>query len=99
MSDNEQLRRELEQYIAHYHATDVGDATDAQVVGADEGGTDEDTLLQQLTQAVNPHPQYLGDEGQGTGTSSTPSSSLPVGDALNEPGFDEAMTEWFNNMS
>ena len=100
MSDNEQLRRELEQYIAHYHATDAGDVTEAQVVGADEGGTDEDTLLQQLTQAVNPHPQYLGDEGQGTGTSSTPAPNTAPTTGLNwGPDGDEQLTNWLNNMS
>lgn len=96
MSDNEQLRRELEQYIAHYHATDVGDATEAQVVGADEGGTDEDTLLEALTGAVNPDPQYLGDEGQGQGTNNNP----PPTTGLNwGPDGDEQLTNWLNNMS
>ena len=98
MSDNEQLRRELEQYIAHHHATDVGDLTDAPVVGTDGEGTDEDTLLQQLTQAVNPHPQYLGDEGQGA--SSTPATNTPPTPGLNwGPDGDEQLTAWLNNMS
>lgn len=96
--NNEDVRRELEQYIAHHHATDVGDATEAQVVGTEEGGTDEDTLLQQLTQAVNPDPQFLGDEGHGTGTGAT--KTTPPTPGLNwGPDGDEQLTNWLNNMS
>ena len=89
MNANEDLRREMEAHLNNQQATNMGDATDAVVVSSDE--EDEDTLLEAMTSAVN--PQYLGDDGTQTGT---PSSSLPVGNALNEPGFDEAMTEWFN---
>ena len=100
MSYNDDLRKELEQHLNNQHATDVGDVTDALVVSADEGEADEDTLLQQLTQAVNPDPQYLGDEGQGTGTSSTPATSTPPTPGLNwGPDGDEQLTAWLNNMS
>lgn len=96
MNANEDLRRELEQYIAHHHATDVGDLTEAPVVGTDEGEADEDTLLEALTGAVNPHHQYLGDEGQGTGTSNNP----PPTTGLNwGPDGDEQLTAWLRNMS
>ena len=90
MSDNEQLRRELEAYIAHHHATDVGDVTDAPVVGTDGEGTDEDTLLEAITGAVN--PQFLGDDGtQPTTKGSPPSMGLNWGS-----GGDDALTRWFN---
>ena len=102
MSDNEQLRRELEAYIAHHHATDVGDVTDAPVVGTDgEGEADEDTLLEALTGAVNPEPEYLGDEGGGSGSAATPPTSTPpTGTSLNAGvEGDAALSSWFNNMS
>jgi hypothetical protein len=87
--NNEDVRRELEQYIAHHHATNVEGVTDAVVASPEE--EDEDALLEAMTRAVN--PRFLGDDGTQTGT---PSSSLPVGDALNNAELDDAMTEYFN---
>ena len=92
MNANEDLRREMEAHLNNQQATNMGDVTEAQVVEAAGGGAEEDPLLEAMTQAVN--PRFLGDDRTQTGT---PSSSLPVGNALNEPGFDEAMTEYFNN--
>ena len=98
MNANEDLRREMEAHLNNQQATNMGDVTEAQVVGTDEGGTDEDTLLQQLTQAVNPDPQYLGDEGHGTGTGAT--KTTPPTTGLNwGPDGDEQLTNWLNNMS
>lgn len=98
MSANEDLRREMEAHLNNQQATNMGDVTEAQVVGTDEGGTDEDTLLQQLTQAVNPHPQYLGDEGHGTGTGAT--KTTPPTTGLNwGPDGDQQLTNWLNNIS
>ena len=93
---NEDVRRELEQFIAHHHATDVGDVGDAVVVEDTGEGTD-DALLEALTGAVQNHtPAYLGDEGQGTGTSNNtpPTTGLNWG-----ADGDEQLTNWLNNMS
>lgn len=98
MSDSEQLRRDMEAFIEQHHATDVGDVTEAQVVEAAGGGAEEDPLLEAMTQAVNPDPQYLGDEGHGT--SSTPAPNTPPTTGLNwGPDGDEQLTNWLNNMS
>ena len=88
MSNNEDLRRELEQYIAHHHATDVEGVTDAIVASSDE---EDDALLEAMTQAVT--PQFLGDDGTQTGGAP---GALPVGNALNNADLDEAMTAYFN---
>ena len=94
MSDSEALRRELEQFIAHHHATQVGDVTDAQVVGTDGEDTD-DALLEALAGAVNPEPGYLGDEGGG----SAPAKNTPPSLGLNwGPDGDEQLTNWFNRI-
>ena len=89
MNANEDLRREMEAHLNNQQATNMGDATDAVVVSSDE--EDEDTLLEAMTRAVN--PQFLG--GDGTQTSSTPSS--PPGMGLNwGPSGDDELTRWFN---
>ena len=90
---NEDVRRELEQYIAHHHATDVGDITDAVVVEDTGEGTD-DALLEAITGAVQNHtPRYLGDEG---GANSVPTTSTPpTGQSLNAGVTgDEQLTAW-----
>lgn len=99
MSYNDDLRKELEQHLNNQHATQVGDVTDALVVSADEGEADEDTLLQQLTQAVNPEPEYLGDEGGGSGPATTPPTSTPpTGLSLNAGvDGDERLTAWLQS--
>ena len=108
MSDNEQLRRELEQYIAHHHATDAGDIADAVVV-EDTGEGTEDALLEAITGAVQNHtPAYLGDEGGANPTPGTPLPSTgapltttppPTGSSLNAGvDGDDALTQWLNNM-
>lgn len=107
MSDNEQLRRELEQYIAHHHATDAGDVGDAVVV-EDTGEDTDDALLEAITGAVqNPTPAYLGDEGGANPTPGTPplsngapltSTPPPTGQSLNAGVTgDEQLTAWLNN--
>ena len=86
---NDDLRKEMEAFLNHQQATNVEGVTDSVVASPEE--EDEDALLEAMTRAVN--PRFLGDDGTQTGT---PSSALPVGNALNEPGFDQAMTEYFN---
>ena len=108
MSDNEQLRRELEQYIAHHHATDAGDIADAVVV-EDTGEDAEDALLEAITGAVQNHtPAYLGDEGEANPTPGTPplsngaplTSTPPTGNSLNAGvDGDQQLSDWLNGMS
>lgn len=99
--NNEDVRRELEQYIAHHHATDVGAVGDAMVVEDTGEGSDDYALLEALTGAVNPEPEYLGDEGGGSGSAATPPvSTPPTGTSLNAGvEGDAALSAWFNNMS
>ena len=105
---NEDVRRELEQYIAHHHATDVGDVGDAVVVEDTGEGTD-DALLEALTGAVQTHsPRYLGDEGGANPTPGTPlpsngaplTSTPPTGLSLNAGvDGDQQLSDWLNGMS
>lgn len=102
MTYNDDLRRELEQHLNNQIATDVGDIADAVVVESSGEGAEDDALLQALTGAVNPNPQYLGDEGGGSAPTTTtpPTSTPPTGTSLNA-GIegDAALTAWLNNMS
>jgi len=107
MSDNEQLRRDMEAFITHHHATDVGDALDARVVEAEEGESEEDTLLRAITGAVQNHGGWQPVEEGGPGTNTTPttatsglplSSTPPTGLSLNAGvDGDEQLTAWLNN--
>ena len=98
MSANEDLRREMEAHLNNQQATNVGDVAEAQAVEAAGGGAEEDPLLEAMTQAVNPDPQYLGDEGHGTGTGAT--KTTPPTTGLNwGPDGDEQLTNWLNNMN
>ena len=108
MNANEDLRREMEAHLNNQQATNMGDVTEAQVVGTDEGGTDEDTLLEALTGAVQNHtPAYLGDEGGANPTPGTPppsngapltSTPPPTGQSLNAGvDGDEQLTAWLQS--
>ena len=89
MSDNEQLRRELEQHLNNQQATNVEGVTDSVVASPEE--EDEDALLEAMTRAVN--PRFLGDDGTQTGT---PSSGPPeMGLNWGQAGDDE-LTRYFN---
>jgi hypothetical protein len=104
--NNEDLRRDMEAFIAHHHATDVGDILDAGIV-EDTGEDTDDALLEAITGAVQTHtPQYLGDEGGANPTPGTPppansvptSSTPPTGLSLNAGvDGDEQLTAWLNN--
>lgn len=106
MSDNEQLRRELEQYIAHHHATDAGDITDAVVVEDTGEGTD-DALLEAITGAVQNHGGWQPAEEGGPEANTTPTSltsglplstTPPTGNSLNAGvDGDEQLTAWLQS--
>ena len=106
MTYNEDLRRDMEAFIAHHHATDVGDITDAVVV-EDTGEGADDALLEAITGAVQNHtPAYLGDEGGANPTPGTPplsssaptTSTPPTGNSLNAGvDGDEQLTAWLQS--
>ena len=89
MSDNEDLRREMEAHLNNQQATSVEGVTDAVVASPEE--EDEDALLEAMTRAVT--PRFLGDDGTQTGT---PSSGPPdMGLNWGQTG-DEELTRYFN---
>ena len=107
MSDNEDLRRDMEAFLNHQQATDVEGVTDAVVV-EDTGEDTDDALLEAITGAVQNHtPAYLGDEGGANPTPGTPplsngapltSTPPPTGQSLNAGvDGDEQLTAWLNN--
>ena len=103
MTYNEDLRRDMEAFIAHHHATDVGDITDAVVVEDTGEGTD-DALLEAITGAVQQPEGWQPAEEGGPETNTTPTNGLPLsstpptGNSLNAGvDGDEQLTAWLNN--
>lgn len=107
MNANEDLRREMEAHLNNQQATNVGDATEAQVVPADEdaGGAEVDPVAAILTRAVQQPEGWQTIDGGGpeeapthATTGTPPSSTPPTGNSLNAGvDGDEQLTAWLNN--